>query len=47
MLSPATGDAYVIFTNSSIGVKSFRAITGAVFPGEHPIFHFRMLQPQE
>ena len=44
MMRPASGDAFVLLTNSDRGMALAEPLAGLVLPGEHPAFGFRLLR---
>lgn len=47
MFSPTSGNGLIVLTNSDNGTRIFRAIASSVLGESHPIFRFRMLQPED
>jgi hypothetical protein len=44
MASPASGDAFVLFTDSDKGMALARPVGAAVLPGTHPVYRFHLLR---
>ncbi|MGH9335584.1 MAG: serine hydrolase domain-containing protein, partial [Vicinamibacteria bacterium] len=47
MASPRDRSAFVLLTNSENGLRLAKAVAEEFYSGEHPVFQFRMLNPDD